>query len=684
MRTQWPPLRRTAIGDGPTRSPAVLGARPTVLVLGSEASLDPALSGAKAASLARAHRAGLPVVEGFVITTHVSAAIRDAGGLSTIDADIRDEILSAYRVLSWDGGRPLVVRSSSTVEDSQNSSMAGMFLSLLDVRGWDRFEEAVVGVASSRPAGVDAPMAVLVQPYLRCQTGGVLFGMDPADGDPRHIAIVAVSGGPESLVSGKKTGQSYRISKSGRAIALPDSPLLARRQLHSLARLSNRSHEHFGAPQDIEWGWTDRQLVLFQSRPITATGARVSGPIFGPGPVAETFPDALSPLESDLWVEPLKQAIRSSLTIVKAASRRAIRASPIIIDIHGWVAADLDLMGMSPSKRSIWSRLDPRVSARKLGAAWTVGRLRLALPSLAENIVKEVDARLERVPDVRELSDPRLVNLMLRARETLVTLHGYEILCGMLLQEGDEKPTAASLGLRALGSGRSEGRASLYPEVLSLLPPKVGPAQHLPERRADDDLGAGDISDLGPREALRLRIRWVQELSARAAWESGNRWVAAGKLRKQRHIRQLALADVVSGVIEETAKLETGEVACPPLPTYFRMAADGTPVTIASGESRKGQGAGGGRGMGHVHRGRNPAHGDVLVVKTLDPQLAPLLPSLGGLVAEAGSPLSHLAILARELRVPTVVGSEGALRRFPEGTVVVVDGTTGEVTEIES
>jgi len=69
-------------------------------------------------------------------------------------------------------------------------------------------------------------------------------------------------------------------------------------------------------------------------------------------------------------------------------------------------------------------------------------------------------------------------------------------------------------------------------------------------------------------------------------------------------------------------------------------------------------------------------------VCTLDPALAAALPGLAGLVAETGSTLSHLAILAREFGVPTAVAVHDALRRFPEGTRLVVDGTTGEVTDL--
>jgi pyruvate,water dikinase len=53
-------------------------------------------------------------------------------------------------------------------------------------------------------------------------------------------------------------------------------------------------------------------------------------------------------------------------------------------------------------------------------------------------------------------------------------------------------------------------------------------------------------------------------------------------------------------------------------------------------------------------------------------------------VSETGSVLSHLAILAREYGVPTVVGVPDALTRFTEGTLVIVDGNEGDVTEVVS
>jgi phosphotransferase system enzyme I (PtsI) len=70
----------------------------------------------------------------------------------------------------------------------------------------------------------------------------------------------------------------------------------------------------------------------------------------------------------------------------------------------------------------------------------------------------------------------------------------------------------------------------------------------------------------------------------------------------------------------------------------------------------------------------------VLVARDLAPADTALLdPSLVlGFVTEEGGPTSHSAILARSLGVPAVVALPGA-REIPEGTVVAVDGSTGEI-----
>ncbi|MEU7875279.1 PEP/pyruvate-binding domain-containing protein [Dactylosporangium sp. NPDC049140] len=74
--------------------------------------------------------------------------------------------------------------------------------------------------------------------------------------------------------------------------------------------------------------------------------------------------------------------------------------------------------------------------------------------------------------------------------------------------------------------------------------------------------------------------------------------------------------------------------------------------------------------------------GDVLVCRTTDPAWTPLFRVAAGVVTETGGVLCHAAIVAREFGIPAVVGLGGATSRFADGTVVIVDGAAGTVTEV--
>jgi phosphohistidine swiveling domain-containing protein len=72
--------------------------------------------------------------------------------------------------------------------------------------------------------------------------------------------------------------------------------------------------------------------------------------------------------------------------------------------------------------------------------------------------------------------------------------------------------------------------------------------------------------------------------------------------------------------------------------------------------------------------------GDVLVAATTTPAWTPLFPALAALVTETGGILSHAAVVAREYRLPAVVGASGATAVIPDGRRVRVDGSRGVVT----
>ena len=332
---------------------------------------------------------------------------------------------------------------------------------------------------------------------------------------------------------------------------------------------------------------------------------------------------------------------------------------------------------------------------RKLRGAWRVGRLRAALPALSERLLDRADADLEAVPALSELTSRQLIALFHRGHAVLRALHAHEILMGMLTNTGRNRMTGASVALRVLAEAREDGLTDQEilersPVVLALTPPRIAPRPELPEVAAPIHLGRTGESgnDNGIlREALRLRVRWMQELSGRAAWELGVRLTESGDLVEPDMIRHMTL-DHVEAVFTKRAVVVPSLVTThlhnfgAPLPAWFQMSDRGKPIRAqCDREVGGGTGAGGGQGRGRVTYDTNdPPSGSVLVTTTLTPGLGPLLTRLNGIVAETGSVLAHLAILAREAGVPTVVGYTNAVQDLPEGAEVLVDGETGRVT----
>jgi pyruvate,water dikinase len=106
------------------------------------------------------------------------------------------------------------------------------------------------------------------------------------------------------------------------------------------------------------------------------------------------------------------------------------------------------------------------------------------------------------------------------------------------------------------------------------------------------------------------------------------------------------------------------------------------------GDLRKGIGCGPGIASGRARVVTDPSayieSGEILVAERTDPGWVMLFPLASGLVVERGSLLSHSAIVAREMGIPTVVGLEGATAWLQTGDSVLVDGHAGCVRRLRT
>jgi rifampicin phosphotransferase len=71
--------------------------------------------------------------------------------------------------------------------------------------------------------------------------------------------------------------------------------------------------------------------------------------------------------------------------------------------------------------------------------------------------------------------------------------------------------------------------------------------------------------------------------------------------------------------------------------------------------------------------------GDVLVAVSTEPPWTPLFATASAIVTDSGGVLSHSAVVAREYRIPAVVGTGNATTTFKDGQLIEVDGNAGTV-----
>lgn len=258
--------------------------------------------GAKAARLAAARRAGLPVLPGVVVLAGpgrrlvhellpdvprkgphaMSLALMEAVATRVEFADVRARAAAL--------GASLVARSSSGVED--DPLWSGAFSSFLDVDP-EQLATAVAGCWAStltpsvldlcEKAGVvpeDVCPAVLIQPMVSPDAAGTATYVP---GEP--VEVIAVWGSPAPLLAGWAEGWSATVQAGrveGPAVGGPPSPgyrmhpidrPLPADWLVAVADLAVAACD--GEPAAIEWAIVDGNALLLQARPtVPRTNAR--------------------------------------------------------------------------------------------------------------------------------------------------------------------------------------------------------------------------------------------------------------------------------------------------------------------------------------------------------------------------------------------------------------------------
>lgn len=203
----------------------------------------------------------------------------------------------------------------------------------------------------------------------------------------------------------------------------------------------------------------------------------------------------------------------------------------------------------------------------------------------------------------------------------------------------------------------------------------------------------GDAADgLARREDVKAAVLAVGGEVRRVHLELGRRLTAAGVLEAPDDVdllRNAELAPALGGAPPPPAELARRRRWMrqhrqdPPLPVRFTGTPRGERVETPRGDRLAGWAASPGRHTGRARVLTEPspellAPGDVLVAAATDAGWSPVFLRAGAIVVERGGPLSHAAIVARELGLPAVLNLPGATAVL-DGRRVTVDGDSGVV-----
>ncbi|MEY2569637.1 MAG: rifampicin phosphotransferase [Actinomycetota bacterium] len=211
---------------------------------------------------------------------------------------------------------------------------------------------------------------------------------------------------------------------------------------------------------------------------------------------------------------------------------------------------------------------------------------------------------------------------------------------------------------------------------------------------------------------------WPVGLMRRAMLEAGRRLVGRGGLEDPEHAVELTVDELAGALVgkptapdgadaraRRVARRHLSAQAAPmslgpdlglplrALPTAMRLITRALLTLRDLGLTDAGEwapltglGIGGGRVVGRACVAIEPAEAlarfepdDILVTAGTCPAWNALLAVAGGVVTEEGGPLSHAAVIGRELGLPTLIGVAGVTRLVPDGAQVELDPAAGTI-----
>jgi pyruvate,water dikinase len=227
-----------------------------------------------------------------------------------IPSALKNDIRKAYKKMDTED-LIVAVRSSATAEDLPDASFAGQQETYLNIKGEAALLEAVQKCWASlygaraiyyrARQGFDdhtVNISVVVQQLVHSEKAGVMFTSHPITGESLTIiegswglgeAVVSGSVSPDKYIFDQRSEKVVDVLISNKLVeivadgdngtklvdvvgARQNAQVLSEEEITKLATYGKIAENHYGIPQDVEWGIMDGTIYILQSRPITTIG----------------------------------------------------------------------------------------------------------------------------------------------------------------------------------------------------------------------------------------------------------------------------------------------------------------------------------------------------------------------------------------------------------------------------
>ncbi len=641
------------------------------------------------------------------ITNHI---FLDQDALSTITAEII-KALPANRY---------AVRSSALIEDGKTQSLAGQFLTKLNVtpENLPHNIHEVLEHAHTYLEGDLTAFSILIQEYITPDIAGVTFTRNPIGTREMVIEYGPFTG--EQIVSGAVVPKKVFLNWNTSAKELPAMPT----ELQKAIEIFKTIERTYTWPQDIEWCIAGNTMYFLQTRSITTITQKQYSQILYLEKVLPTTPtyyyakteiSEIAPRPTPITLDLLHRIYADDGPVDRVYSRLGIRYTSTnflrIIGNELFVDKEKELIGLLPAYSYLGNKeYLPKIA--KLSKLFISLKNIFKLRSIPTNVHQELFSYIKKAIET-DAGDSVDVNMFLKH-----SLEDYRIIFQINLLSGSAlKKAQLLLKKEPVQLNELITSSSVFFDInsYSIKSPAdlVGNSLEISdETPASMNINVVHESDPRivawweqlPSHKKTLYTKPLQEVIIYNRLREFGRWLTIkhiNTLRKiilsqattagftePKNIYFSELDDILKNKITEAECVKNkhayelyDEMELPSVLTPLPCTIDHTASDITTGVSP---------GVAHgivLDRAALEAstvinESIILYTEILSPDLTKYFGRISGIVSKNGGMLSHLAIVAREQNLPVVVGfSLSDTITLHEN--VQINGTSGEVKKYE-